>query len=30
MTPDQMMVFIKSEIDKIGDIVKRANVKLSD
>ena len=30
MTPDQMMDFIKSEITKIGDIVKRANIKLSD
>ena len=30
MTPDQMMDFIKAEIAKIGDIVKRANIKLSD
>jgi tripartite-type tricarboxylate transporter receptor subunit TctC len=30
MPPDQMMDFIKSEIAKIGDIVKRANIKLSD
>jgi tripartite-type tricarboxylate transporter receptor subunit TctC len=30
MTPDQLMNFIKAEIAKIGDIVKRTNMKLPD